>query len=375
MSRAFAHATLLLSGIVFACAPEAVETVSPGEDPCTSRDSPRVLWMRQTDPDVVQEMDRWCHAVGPSLVMEPRWLARPDSGFDTLVVVVWNTHVGSASIDRLIRDLRAGQLTDGRPVRHFALLLQEVFRSGSEVPATLSSMARWGAYIQTPSDGPDRSIDWIALRNELFLYYVPSMRNGSPGDSPALEDRGNAILATVPLSDLVALELPLESQRRVAIAATISGTTVAGEPWELQLVNLHLSHRSPFLRLYDSFGGGRRRQTERVAEAFGGKGPAVVGGDFNTWLWGAREKSLEMIRELFPGPEDSPEGGTIHAPGFFDPRLDHMFFRLPDGWAAGYQIGNDRYDSDHRPLIGWVHLNPAAGSGVVVGNPHIPHTR
>ena len=42
------------------------------------------------------------------------------------------------------------------------------------------------------------------------------------------EDRGNAILSTLPLSDLTAIELPLESQRRVALQATVTVDRLAG---------------------------------------------------------------------------------------------------------------------------------------------------
>ena len=59
-----------------------------------------------------------------------------------------------------------------------------------------------------------------AGRLGLSLVYVPSMRNGSDTD----EDRGNAILSTEPLSDVAAVELPFERQRRVAIDAAVSVT-------------------------------------------------------------------------------------------------------------------------------------------------------
>jgi hypothetical protein len=41
------------------------------------------------------------------------------------------------------------------------------------------------------------------------------MRNGGVD-----EDRGNAILATLPLRDVAAIELPLVRERRVAVAAS-----------------------------------------------------------------------------------------------------------------------------------------------------------
>ncbi|MEN3339278.1 MAG: hypothetical protein V7647_2954, partial [Acidobacteriota bacterium] len=65
-------------------------------------------------------------------------------------------------------------------------------------------------------------IEPVAAALGLSLYYVPSMRNG--GAAPH-EDRGNAILSSLPLTDLAAYELPFERQRRVALGATIAGIT------------------------------------------------------------------------------------------------------------------------------------------------------
>src|SRR4029078_10443630 len=69
----------------------------------------------------------------------------------------------------------------------------------------------------------------------LSLLYVPSMRNGR-----AAEDRGNAILATMRLDDLEAIELPLDRQRGVAIAATIR--LRARRPITLRIVSTHFTN-------------------------------------------------------------------------------------------------------------------------------------
>ena len=75
--------------------------------------------------------------------------------------------------------------------------------------------------------------------------YVPSMRNGG---LTSKQDRGNAILSSLPLDELSAIELPFERQRRVAIAATVAGHTRAGTPWSLRVASVHL----------DNLGGVRR---------------------------------------------------------------------------------------------------------------------
>jgi hypothetical protein len=35
-------------------------------------------------------------------------------------------------------------------------------------------------------------------------------------------------------------------------------------------------------------------------------------------------------------------------------RVDHLFFRLPDGWRAEAGVMDDGWGSDHRPVLGWV---------------------
>jgi hypothetical protein len=86
------------------------------------------------------------------------------------------------------------------------------------------------------------------------VLYAPSMRNGE-GDARdehgAAEDRGNAIVSTLPLEDPRVIELPLERQRRVAAAATVAGQSVRSR-WQLEIVDVHLDtslalfHGGPF---------------------------------------------------------------------------------------------------------------------------------
>src|SRR5439155_5701261 len=112
----------------------------------------------------------------------------------------------------------SGTLT-GQPVGSFVLLLQEAYRSGADVPSKPSGRTSWASAQRPPHAGGTRDdIVTIARRLKLAAFYVPSMRNGAPGATE--EDRGNAILSTLPLSELTAIELPLERQRRVALEAT-----------------------------------------------------------------------------------------------------------------------------------------------------------
>ena len=60
-------------------------------------------------------------------------------------------------------------------------------------------------------------VDVVAFAREagLSLFYLPSMRNGL-GAEDGKEDRGNAILSTLPLTELRALELPFVRQRALS---------------------------------------------------------------------------------------------------------------------------------------------------------------
>ena len=313
---------------------------------------PPVRWLRPDGPQR-SELDRWRAAVGPAHVWTPPPAPTAGDEIDAFHVVVWNTHVGAGSIERLIADLRRGALTGGVPVEHFALLLQEVYRGGEAVPATPPAGSR--AARATRPGASRRGIDEVARRSALHAYYVPSMRNGRGAADP--EDRGNAILATLPLANLTAIELPLERERRVAISADVAGTTTAGTPWRIELVNLHLDPRSSWSRIHRSFGGSRALQVDWLLEALrGDHSYAVVCGDFNSWFGGANEPALRMLRErrFLPGALLGEPTPTLPVLGL---TLDHLFYRLPSGAAAETRVLADTYGSDHRPLLGWFRLD------------------
>ena len=175
-------------------------------------------------------LDRWSSAVGPPVIVRrnsTRAIARPR----TLIVVSWNIDVGRGNVAALMAELR-GQAPDVPIV----FLLQEAFRKGPDVPATAPVSARFAGHLGDDGSSPDRdTIESTADRCGLDLYYVPSMRNGEPSRSD--EDRGNAILSSLVLTDYDAIELPFERQRRVAVAATISGGSSRADQWQLRLVS------------------------------------------------------------------------------------------------------------------------------------------
>ena len=105
----------------------------------------------------------------------------------------------------------------------------------------------------------------MAVAEGLHAFYVPSMRNGEK----TREDRGNAILSTLPLSDPVILELPHERQRRVAAGVRVEGVDADGEPFSLRFLSVHLENRSRFRAFRRSFGRGRARQARWLASQLG----------------------------------------------------------------------------------------------------------
>ncbi|MBW2173015.1 MAG: hypothetical protein JRF69_13815 [Deltaproteobacteria bacterium] len=316
-----------------------------------------IQWKAVSDPTEESVLEAWRGGVGIPLIIMPSGVQEIKS-LDSLIVVSWNTHMGGGDLDRFIQDLKEGRLTAGKPVQDFVLLLQEAFRQGSEVPASVSAGVRKGSCIRcSPPSGERMDIREITRRHSLALYYVPAMRNGETSASEAPEDRGSAILSTLAMSSFTAMELPYERQRRVAIGANISGQTSAGRPWTVQVINVHLENRARWARFFRSFGQARLRQITAVVEAFSDVGPTVLGGDFNTWFRGSKELAVRYVEESFDPLQQHLQLGTVRYGPFLPERIvDYLFFRLPEGWSADYQRIDALYGSDHYPLLGRVQI-------------------
>ena len=263
----------------------------------------------------------------------------------SLLLVSWNTALGAGDVVRLVADLRRRT-----PAVPMVLLLQEVYRGGPEVPSVLPESSLFASRIRGERDGGGRDeIEAIAFTLQMAAYYVPSMRNGSPRSSD--EDRGNAILSTLPLSDLTAFELPFERQRRVAVGATVTGRTARGQPWQLRVVSAHLDNMAGPRRLWVAAEFGRVRQTRGLLSQFADANPIVVGGDFNTWF-GFADQAFREAAKAFPQTRVTDRRATFR--GLL--RLDHLFFRLPQGWSAGFHRADSNYGSDHYPLVATIAL-------------------
>lgn len=306
--------------------------------------APAIRWAAIDARDTVV-LDAWCDTTGPPVVHAAPVRIGPDmtlAAFDELVVVSWNVHIGAGDLESLVAQLRAGEFSGGRPVTRFVLLLQEVFRRSDAIPDVASRKVR---LPRAPARGGEARFEVVevAARLGLALYYAPSMRNGAA--TVSREDRGNAILSTETLTDLAAIELPFERQRRVALAASIPVRRNDGAVMSLRVVSVHLEVAASARHLW-MFGRPRQRQVRELLAALPAAGPVVVGGDFNTWFG----FSDGAYRTMAAAMADS--AARDRRPTFRRwLRLDHVFARPPDGWSAHARRLDDAYGSDHHPLI------------------------
>jgi endonuclease/exonuclease/phosphatase family metal-dependent hydrolase len=328
----------LTVGILIACLGSQRPQLAAAQPTCGALTETIVHWLRLSATRERPSLDRWCAGVGPSVLMDPA--ETPDALAPPFAVVSWNTHVGAGDLDVFIADLRAGRLT-GAPVADFVLLLQEAYRSGDSVPSERA--VEWASAIF--GAGPRASrIEAIRLGERLGLssMYVPSMRNGPPGVTA--EDRGNAILSTARLRNAEAIELPLERQRRVAIAATVMVRQPGASPTPVRVVSTHFTNMVMH-HLWILSESGRLRQARALSQALPGEGPMIVGGDLNSWF-GYRDAAYRQLAERL-----SPAAREDRRATFGPMRLDHLLFRLPKGWHADLRRADRKYGSDHYPLV------------------------
>jgi len=314
---------------------------------CSARDTSSRIPFRISDEADASELARWCRAVGgPVLVETARQQDTPPT-LDELTVISWNAHLAEGRLDELIARLKSGELTNGKPVAHFVLLIQELYRRGDDVPEF--NIADRSAHAIRPRDPDVADINAHAAALGLSIFYAPSMRNG-----PDLrEDRGNAIISTEPLLDPIALELPLARQRRVTLGAAVNIETADGVR-RLELVDAHLEPLSSpetlwffknpraaqaraILTLLD-----QPRYTDRSKTA-----GVIVGGDFNTVRAGAKEPAIQLLKEWSSGVASEDPRDT-HLMG----RLDYLFPNVSDEWTVSTERLDDRFGSDHYPVIG-----------------------
>jgi hypothetical protein len=347
----FAQLLLAITAIS-ACAGGAVAIERPNRfvaeaaTECDARErAVRVQWHAVEPTDAV-EMARWCRAVGAPLLVNAG--ASEPPALEEFVTLSWNAHLAEGELPALIAELRAGGFTDGRPVSHFALLVQELYRRGDRVP--VFDRDDRSAFAIVPRDPDAADVEDHAAALGLSVMYVPSMRNGAE----LREDRGNAIISSEPLHDAMAIELPLARQRRVAIGAGVDVMTASGVQ-RLELINAHLEPLSAPRTLW-VFKNPRGRQVRAILDLL--QEPryhhdrvagVVLGGDFNTVLGGDSEDGYRHARAWSTSLRQEDRRPT-HLMG----RLDYLFFRLDAGWSASTTRLDRKFGSDHHPILGRV---------------------
>lgn len=346
MVRAF---VIGLVGLAFVagCAKPVRMAVVPGPHAgCraadTSPDVP-VAWIGPLEDDERRALDARCAQVGRPILPA----ATPDAPrAQRLLVATWNMHDGRGDVLALVDALRRGA-PDGPAPDAVVVLLQEVVRSlPSDAPATTAAI---------DADSRDvKDVPSIVGRLGWHLAYLPGRRNRLHPDGAMAADRGVAILSSLPLSDIEAIELPIERQRRVALSAVVNGVTAQGRPWQLRVVSVHLENRSGARRVWARAGASRTRQAEALIDALSlsptagapAPLPAMVGGDFNVWL-GPREDALQRLRDAFgtfPSEDTRPTMQNAW-------RLDYLFPRLPATVPTTHKRLDALFGSDHYPVV------------------------
>lgn len=359
---------LLQRLLVGACilAPLAGQTQASAENPAPAGACARLIdergaspatinvaWSLRPQPSERRRLDAQCDSVGPIV-----WRSLPDPSRRTpavggVAIVSWNVHVGGGDVRTLVRQLESGALT-GIRVGHYILLLQEAHRRGHDVPSIPSRLRVPRRIELRPETHTREDVITIARSLGLALYYVPSMRNGR--EAP-FEDRGNAILSTLPLAAPRAIELPMGRQRRIAIAATIQRPGVDDPASALQVGVVHLDPLASAKRLWVFATGWRDQQARTLIGNLDPQMPSVLGADLNTWLFGRWEPASRRLARAFPETRLTTTPSGFQSRG----RLDVILYRLPMPAASHTWFprdpcvsGDTRCGSDHRPIVGLI---------------------
>lgn len=360
--RARALAMALGAVAVASCAlSPTMERAAPVSSHCPEEGLPRT---RSAPPDTlrlrwyraVDERDRnlagsWCETVGPPVLSLDPTASFPgwEPGGE-LRVLNWNVGVGAGDLVSFLAE-ETGVPCDGssalRDVRPFVLLAQEAWRRADGLPPMeRESLAPYTVEVDRMDESAD--VVEVAERCGLALVYVPSARNGPDTGSGPDEDKGNAVLSSVPLTAPIAFDLPFEAGRKVAVAATVR--TPGGE--RLRVVSAHLDVASTLIRTLISGNQTRVRQARGLLDGLEKAerdGPlnviTVVGGDFNTWS--GSESTLKLMRDRFP---HSPAWDGLPTWRPLGLPVDHIFFRrgaFDHVSVEGYGRIDDPHGSDH----------------------------
>ena len=284
---------LLASTTLAGCVRTSPPVLSPTLSGSCRSESLR--WFAPENAQHRTRLDQWCAGVGLPVIQPANLDADRSQPVELADVtfVSWNVHVGNGDIRSFVDDLRAGNLTHERKVRHFVLMLQEAARAEG-VPYNPEAA---GASRISARDDSRADIVQVSRDLDLSLIYVPSMRNGNSPKNPA-SDRGSAILSTLPLSEAIALELPGERQRRVAIIASIALPSGGAPTTPVSVGVIHLDALGAAKRLWAFWTPWMRELQVKSLDPLLPEGPLVLGADLNTWH-GRDEPAVRLLDRRF----------------------------------------------------------------------------
>jgi endonuclease/exonuclease/phosphatase family metal-dependent hydrolase len=298
-------ALLAVSGCI---AQPTMAIVSPPPS-CVPAVAPVPVWIAPASRHDRAALDRACAQIGPPQIAGTPAVAH-DAG-RAVTVVSWNLHAGAADLPRFLHDLGV-PATAGNVV----LLLQET------TTGARTALARAG----------------------FAIAYAPE--HAWPADQGG--ERGNSIAATLPLTDVTVIELPVERQRRVAVAARIDVDGTGPRP-PVAFISTHLE--VGWLAPRGGSEEARQRQAQALidAVALGGMAslPIVIGADANA-SYGDDEPAIALLRQEFPDARQRRRP-TWRGPYGLRRQLDYIFARV--GRPLQVSVRDERYGSDHYPLV------------------------
>jgi hypothetical protein len=120
----------------------------------------------------------------------------------------------------------------------------------------------------------------------------------------------------------------------------------------VRITSAHLDSTAGAGRLWIFASGVRAAQARALVEALDIAPFAVVGADLNTWSEGRQEPAFRALLSAFRDTPEPRRQSTFRI-GW---QLDALFYRLPQPWSAETRRVDQRFGSDHHPLVGRIGL-------------------
>jgi endonuclease/exonuclease/phosphatase family metal-dependent hydrolase len=133
----------------------------------------------------------------------------------------------------------------------------------------------------------------------------------------------------------------------------VSGKTGTGREWNLVVASVHLENRgSGTPRAWQH---GRARQARAFVTHLPDSALLAVGGDLNT-LSGANEPAVRIIGSAFANSPEHQTRKTYLSYVVVRSQLDYLFFRCHGHHKSTYWRADNRYGSDHYPIMGFIRV-------------------